>query len=104
MDFLLWSTGKAVVDLVQFADTKVAAGVMRRRKLILPGKKRLRKWIMTSLDPHEGSNDLAPDNAEAGTANVSLGASFQKRKNPEHLPPTSRCSQALKTQLADLMF
>ncbi|MCJ1317830.1 hypothetical protein MMC15_003157 [Xylographa vitiligo] len=89
MDFLLWSTGKAVVDLVRFADSKVTAGMMRRRKLILPGKRRLRKWIMTSLNPHEGSNDLAPDNAEAGIANVSLGASFQKRKNPEHLPPTN---------------
>ncbi|MCJ1433208.1 hypothetical protein MMC27_002567 [Xylographa pallens] len=90
MDFLLWSTGRAVVDLVRFADTKVTAGMMRRRKLVLPGKKRLRKWIMTSLSPHEGSNDLAPDNAEAGIANVSLGASFQERKNPEHLPPTSK--------------
>ncbi|MCJ1283988.1 hypothetical protein MMC26_003319 [Xylographa opegraphella] len=89
MDFLLWSTGKAVLDLVRFADAKVAAGVMRKRKLVLPGKRRLRKWIMTSLSPHEGSNDLAPDNAEAGIANVSLGASFQKRKNPEHLPPTN---------------
>ncbi|MCJ1389451.1 hypothetical protein MMC18_002308 [Xylographa bjoerkii] len=89
MDFLLWSTGKAVVDLVRFADSKVAAGVMRKRKLVLPGRKRLRKWIMTSLNAYDGSNDLAPDNAEAGIANVSLGASFQKRKDPEHLPPTS---------------
>ncbi|MCJ1401597.1 hypothetical protein MMC11_004813 [Xylographa trunciseda] len=93
MDFLLWSTGKAVVDLVQYVDTKVAAGVMRRRKLVLPGKKRLRKWIMTSLNAHEGSNDLAPDNAEVGVANISLGASFQKQKNPEHLPPTNAWQQ-----------
>ena len=89
MEFLLWSTGVAVLELVRFADAKVEAGVMIKRRLILPGKKRLHKWIMSSLNPQDGSSDLAPDHAEAGMSTVNLGDSYRQRKDPEHLPPTN---------------
>ncbi|MCJ1474859.1 hypothetical protein MMC13_003519 [Lambiella insularis] len=76
--------------MVQFAYSLVAAGMMKRRKLLHPGKKRLRKWIMTSLNEQEGTSDLAPDHAEASVSSISLGASFQKPKDPEHLPPANK--------------
>lgn len=78
-----------MLELVQFADSLVEAGVMKKRKFIHPGKKRLRKWIMTSLNEQEGTSDIAPDHAEAGVSSITFGASFQKQKDPEHLPAAS---------------
>ena len=97
MEFLLWSTGQAVLGFVHFADTMVETGVMKRRKLILPGKRRLRKWIMNAFSEQDGTTDISPDHAEAGINGVYLGSSFQRRRDPEHLPPTSRRSTVLLT-------
>ena len=91
MEFLLWSTGKGVLDLVRFADSKVECGATKKRKLILPGKKRIRRWATNAFHAEDGSTDLAPDHTEAGISGVYLGALYQKRKDPEHLPPTSTC-------------
>ena len=89
MEFLLWSTGRAVLDLVRFADEKVESGVMRKNRLILPGKKRIRKWIMNSLSVEDTTNDHLPDSTEVGASSVYLGESFKEKKDPEHLPPTN---------------
>lgn len=89
MEFLLRSTGKGVLDLVRFADSKVECGATKKRKFILPGKKGTRKWFMNAFHAQEGATDLAPDHAEAGISVVYLGALYQKRKDPEHLPPSS---------------
>jgi len=81
MEFLLWSTGKGVLDLARFADSKVECGATKKRKFILPGKKRTRKWFMNAFHAQEGATDLAPDHAEAGISVVYLGAFYQKRKD-----------------------
>jgi hypothetical protein len=78
-----------VLDLVRFADSMVETGVMKKRRFLLPGRRRLRKWVMGAFNKQDGTTDIAPDHAEAGIATVYLGASFQKRKDPEHLPPTN---------------
>ena len=89
MEFLLWSTGQAVLKLVEFADDKVEHGVMKQNRLLLPGLKRLRKWVTNIFKVEDSNTEQAPDNTEIGLYNVYVGASYQTAKDPEHLPPTT---------------
>ena len=89
MEYLLQSASQGVLDLVKFADELVADGTMSRRRLLLPGKRRLKKWLRSALSVEDSSTDHAPDSAEAQLYSVTLGDAFQKQKDPEHLPPTN---------------
>ena len=89
IEFLLWSTGRAVLALVQFADKKVEDGTMKKNKLMSPGYKRLKKWIKDSLKVEDAGTEHSPDSLESGGANIYSGDSFQAAKDPEHLPPTN---------------
>ena len=89
MEFLLWSTGQAVIDLVRFADIKRSQGVMTRNRLIFPGRKRLKKWILGAFRKEDTSAEHTPDTTEATNVHVELGQAFRERRDPEHLPPTS---------------
>ena len=89
MEFLLWSTGRAVIDLVEFADLKVSEGVMAKNRFIFPGKKRLKKWVFCALGKEDAMAEHAPDTTETTNINIELGQAFQQTKDPEHLPPTN---------------
>lgn len=89
MDFLLWSIGQAVLALVQFADKKVEDGTMKKKRLIVPGNRRIKKWFMGVLKVQDSTNDLTPDSTEGASAGISSGSSFGAAKDPEHLPPTN---------------
>ncbi|KAK9324942.1 hypothetical protein V1517DRAFT_305786 [Lipomyces orientalis] len=89
LEFLLWSTGYAVLDLVKYADAKVESGHMKRKKIQVPGKKRLRKWLRSCLSIEDTTAEHLPEQSEGGSLSIALGQSFLKRKDPEHLPPTS---------------
>ena len=89
MEFLLWSTGRAVVALVHFADKKVEDGTMRKNRVISPTIKRLKKWVTSSLKVEDATMEHTPDSAEAGGVSIYSGASFRAAKDPEHLPPTN---------------
>lgn len=87
MEHLLYSTGRAIAALIRFADKKVEDGTMKKNRLILPSHKSLRKWILGKGDVDRSVDAESPDSLEAGTDIVYLGAGFNKRKDPEHLPP-----------------
>ena len=89
MEFLLWSTGRAVLGLVHFADKKVEDGTMKRNKFIFPTMKRIKKWVVRSLMVEDANLEHAPDTTEVGGINIYSGESFQATKDPEHLPPTN---------------
>ena len=89
MEFLLWSTGRAVLALVQFADKKVEDGTMKRNQLISPGLKRVRKWVKGCLNIEDTAVEHTPDSTEAGGGSIYAGESFRAAKDPEHLPPTN---------------
>ena len=89
MEFLLWSTGRAVLSLVQFADRKVEDGTMKKRRLILPGNRRLKKWIFNLWKGEDEGTEHTPDLIESGGAGIYSGQSFEAAKDPEHLPPTN---------------
>jgi uncharacterized membrane protein YccC len=87
MDYMLYSSSRAVLDFVRFADDKVASGKMSRKRLVVPGSKRLKKWVLSTMnvqDSHgeENINDLHTQNTV-----LYLGEAYKKRKDPEHLPP-----------------
>ena len=89
MEFLLWSTGRAVKDLVTFADTKASSGVMARNRFISPGMKRCKKWISCAFGREDASAEHTPDTTETANINIELGQAFKESKDPEHLPPTN---------------
>ncbi|KAL8959656.1 MAG: hypothetical protein Q9183_005598, partial [Haloplaca sp. 2 TL-2023] len=72
MEFLLWSTGRAVLDLVIFADSKTKAGVMKRRRVIVPGFKRIRRWLAASLSVEDANADHAPDTSETRGMSIEI--------------------------------
>lgn len=60
---------------------------MKKNRLILPGRRRLKKWIFGLAKSDTTVDSNAPDNQEAGINNIYLGSGFNPRKDPEHLPP-----------------
>lgn len=89
MEFLLWSTGRAVLSLVQFADRKVEDGTMKKKRLIVPGNRRLKKWLFNLWKGEDEGTEHTPDVTESGGTGVYSGQSFEAAKDPEHLPPTN---------------
>ena len=89
MEFLLWSTGQAVVNLVRFADLKRSEGVMAKKRFIYPGMKRLRKWIFCAFGKEDATAEHSPDLSETINVNVELGQAFHEKRDPEHLSPTN---------------
>jgi hypothetical protein len=89
MEHLLYSTGTAITALVKFADQKAEAGTMKKNRLILPGKRRLKKWII-SIGKEDTSIDTeSPDSLESGVNEIYMGKGFNAKKDPEHLPPVT---------------
>ncbi|KAI9716245.1 MAG: hypothetical protein M1812_005470 [Candelaria pacifica] len=90
MEYLLWSTGNAVLQLVRFADNKVEDGTMKKKRLVYPTSKRILKWFASALKEEDSNvHDEAIDNTETGAQSVDVGASFRTKKDPEHLPPAN---------------
>ncbi|GKZ68801.1 hypothetical protein AnigIFM56816_008033 [Aspergillus niger] len=85
---LLESTGHVVYDFIQFADEKVASGKLARKRLVIPGSKRLLKWLISAFkaeDSHEDDNLGGDINSQNNI--LQLGEAYKHRKDPEHLPP-----------------
>lgn len=87
MEHLLYSTGKAILSLLRFADKKVADGAMKKNRLILPTHKSLKKWVLGRKEADRSVDTESPDSLEAGTDIIYLGSGFNAKKDPEHLPP-----------------
>ncbi|OJK01534.1 hypothetical protein ASPACDRAFT_26625 [Aspergillus aculeatus ATCC 16872] len=88
MEQLLSSTGHVIQDFIHFADEKRASGKLSRKRLIIPGSKRLLKWVVSAFkaeDTHEDDN-LGGDISSQNNI-LQLGEAYKHRKDPEHLPP-----------------
>lgn len=60
---------------------------MSKNRLIVPGQRRIWKWIV-SIGKEDTSVDTeSPDSLEAGNNHVYMGPGFNPKKDPEHLPP-----------------
>ena len=89
MEHLLYSTGKAIIYLVRFADKKVEDGTMKKNRLILPSHKSLKKWLLGKKIADTSVATESPDSLEAGTDIVYMGSGYNAKKDPEHLPPAT---------------
>jgi hypothetical protein len=48
--------GVAIFEMMEYGEKKVEEGTMKKSRLILPGQRRLRKWI-TSIGREDSSLD-----------------------------------------------
>lgn len=88
MENLMHATGEAVQDLVSFADEKVEDGTMTKKRLILPSVKRLKKWFLAEFKSRADSS--AEQAAMESPSNiVYFGDGYNKKRDPEHLPPAT---------------
>jgi len=92
MDFLLSKIAEGVCDFCKWADERKASGKLSRSRLVVPGYKRMRKWIKSSLSSKEDSyadENHGMNDEGARSSNVYLGDAYHQRKDPEHLPPAN---------------
>ncbi|OAP65161.1 hypothetical protein AYL99_01133 [Fonsecaea erecta] len=89
IEFLTWSIAKGVLDLVVFADVKSHEANKRGSRLILPGKRRMKKWIRSMWTSTDSIADPTITGREGTRTIVHLGEAYRKRKDPEHLPAAS---------------
>ncbi|KAK3069551.1 hypothetical protein LTR53_012019 [Teratosphaeriaceae sp. CCFEE 6253] len=89
LEYELWRTSSAVLDLVLWADKKKQDGALARSKLIFPGSKTLYKWVKAVFSQEDLSSDghYMPEADAGSTESLYLGEEFLRRKDPEHLPP-----------------
>ncbi|OQO12602.1 hypothetical protein B0A48_02064 [Cryoendolithus antarcticus] len=89
IEYLLFRAGQATLDLVLFADQTKQDGKLAKSRLILPGGKTMRKWfvaVFTHADSSKGDH-LLEDIEDGARDSVYMGQDFERRKDPEHLPP-----------------
>ncbi|KAF2658887.1 hypothetical protein K491DRAFT_592135 [Lophiostoma macrostomum CBS 122681] len=87
--YLLHCVSLAILKFVKFADEKDQAKA--KSKLISPGKKRLKKWIVATFkaqDSNEADETTAPG-LDRDSSTVYMGEAYKSKKDPEHLPPTT---------------
>jgi hypothetical protein len=87
MEDLVYAAGRAVAALVRFADRMIEDGTMKKKRLILPSGKRLRKWFLCQKPGHASVNADSLDSLAAGRHIVYTGDGFNVKRDPEHLPP-----------------
>ncbi|CAI7659091.1 unnamed protein product [Penicillium glandicola] len=89
MEQLLYSTGQTVLDFVRYADHIEAKGKLSKTRLVIPGGKRLWKWAKSFLTAQDHEDDNMGDIHTQNNI-LQLGEAYKLRKDPEHLPPTTR--------------
>lgn len=89
MEHLLWKSGQAVLDLVDFANKKAKDGSMKHNRLIVPSARRCKKWAKALFAVEDADTDISPDSAGDGNTGIYLGTSFRAQLDPEHLPPAN---------------
>ncbi|KAI7539883.1 hypothetical protein KC331_g9478 [Hortaea werneckii] len=95
MEFLLFNTARRVGELMLHVEELRASGKLSKNRLIVPGYKRLRKWVKRSLASREGeARDDQQIDTETNNINVYLGEAYKQKKDPEHLPPANEWERA----------
>lgn len=80
---------RGILEIVKFADSKVADGTMSKSRLVLPTWKTMKKWFWDILGREDNYLDYQEYSNRSGTPTVRLRDAFQVEKNAEHLPPTT---------------
>ncbi|KAI6831905.1 hypothetical protein KC340_g1525 [Hortaea werneckii] len=95
MEFLLFNTAQRVGELMLHAEELRASGKLGKNRVIVPGYKRLRKWVKRSLASREGeAHDDQQIDTGTNIMNVYPGEAYKQKKDPEHLPPANAWERA----------
>ncbi|KAL2865730.1 uncharacterized protein BJX67DRAFT_174312 [Aspergillus lucknowensis] len=89
MEQLLASTGQMVLDFVRYADEKAESGKLSKTRIIIPGSKRLRKWVLSVFKTEDSQGEDHLGDVNAHNSVLQLGEAYRTRKDPEHLPPVT---------------
>ncbi|KAI9740198.1 MAG: hypothetical protein M1834_004776 [Cirrosporium novae-zelandiae] len=89
IEYLFWAASKAILELVRFADLKVADGTMKKKRLLFPNKRKMVQWIKSLTELEDSNPDHTPEIQEIGVNIVYVGDGLSKKKDPEHLPPAN---------------
>lgn len=87
VEYLVYSIGKAILKMVNYADSKVADGTMKKKRFINPGWRTIKRLVAGSWEV--GDTDNAMPDGNTGGQTIWVGDSLRQRKDPEHLPPTN---------------
>jgi hypothetical protein len=89
LEYLLWRGGSATLDLLLWAEEKKQDGTLKKTRLIIPTNRILRKWAISSFGREDSTEEdqYTADMDNGRTEALDLGASFSRKKDPEHLPP-----------------
>ncbi|KAK5074585.1 hypothetical protein LTR70_010274 [Exophiala xenobiotica] len=87
MNFLNHSVGQSILQLAKYADGLLEDGTMKKKRLINPGWRRLRKLFEDAFKKGNNDETLSSD-VNSGT-NIYLGDALNGHKDPEHLPPSN---------------
>ena len=60
VEFLLYSMGRRTHELVKFVDALRDSGKLTTTRLVVPGYKRLRKWIISTMYEQDDDDDYSP--------------------------------------------
>ncbi|CAG8897617.1 unnamed protein product [Penicillium egyptiacum] len=89
MEQLLYSTGQTVLNFVRYANHVEAKGKLSKTRLVIPGGKRVWKWAKSFMTAQDHEDDNMGDIHTQNNI-LQLGEAYKLRKDPEHLPPTTR--------------
>ncbi|GAM88916.1 hypothetical protein ANO11243_069500 [Dothideomycetidae sp. 11243] len=93
MDYSLEALAGRIYDFCIYVDQKAESGKLKKKRLVVPGYKRTRKYFKeiwkSDIDHyHDETTGLVSE--QGGQASqIYLGAAYHKRRDPEHLPPTT---------------
>lgn len=76
----------ATLQLVKFADSKVADGTMKRSRLVFPKQKSIRQWFSLSEDQREAKPSDTRQSSRVDPSNIHRPQAFPGFPDPEHLP------------------
>lgn len=92
-EFLLYSISRKVYDAMLYADGLKASGKLSKSRIVVPGYKRMRKWIWEELFTEQHNSD-DHDNADDSAVVVRLGEGYKQKRDPDHLPPSNAFERA----------
>ena len=87
IEYLIFSIGKAILKLSEYADARVSDGTMTKKRFIFPGLRKIVKLFQSAF--FEKDSDGVDHMGDGPGTSIYLGESFKRRKNPEHLPPAN---------------
>lgn len=89
MEYMLFRAGNATLDMVLLADKMKQDGKLKRSKFVFPGSRALYKWLKAALGREDLSknSEYLTDMEDSAMQTLFMGAGFDKRIDPEHLPP-----------------